>query len=698
MITIDATSEQDLSPCATWAPMRISFCNIALVIVMTAALTFSLHLGSASISALGIATLAAMNLAALVFGRAALDTVSLPRTSGVRPLADPLLGFAVIGLVGCVLCVGLKLSAGVALWLSLVLAFPVAIFAPAYRENGDACRIEDVMAFVAVCCTSLIWSRQAIVAVPRLRDTGIFQAWPDFFIHAGEIAQFAHADILRQGSIFAAGAALPPYHYASYIFPAAVSSTTGISALAAATSLWTPLGFILMGMGAYCLGSALGGRLSGATAAVAILALPSAADYGFHNPLFDFHWLLQISPTGSYALAVSFLALGLTVLALRHNDSHAGIAAALLTLAVLPFRVHVFAPLAAEGSAIVIIFWKPQRPWIRKSVLAAATVTLLTCLAASEFVARAPHFLTGTRDLMGFLTWSLTTTGCLAPQLLPALRATAPHAVAVATGLLLLTLSTLGLLCPIYFAGIIVLRRWRLLRREMAIPAVALVAWLAILATFPKVTREPWEFFHRPFVFVYAVFAIWCAYLAALMLPLVSVRKWQREILLACLTLMIIVPIDLSDKAQIGGLSWAPSFARTALPAGLLQSAEFLRRHGSAGDVVAAAQGPLADALVAMSERPAFRPGSPFLVIQSGITDRDLNERTSVVTALGAAPDWDSFVRIAQAHNISWYVGVPGVRVADTVRKHAAMAMGGYFVIKIASAVPPMASSRMSKP
>ena len=624
-------------------------------------LAFAVSVGARGLQPGAVAIIAAMCAASLPIGR---TTLLLP-VGTFRPLAEFLLGFVILSLIIFAVCRLATVSAGAAATVGLLAGLAAGVSCCFSRRTAPPAALADVLMVLLICTASLIWSWQAIAAVPGLLSTGVFRAWQDYFIHAGEIVQFAHFGALHGTSVFALGAALPPYHYASYMLPAALCSVSGLPALVCATAFWTPLGFVLLGFGACVLGGVLGGvpggvlggRVCGVTAATIVLLVPGASHYGLRNPFFDFHWLLQISSTGCYAVALACLALAAMVLWLRERRIAWLLWAVLAASGVAMFRVHIFVPLAATLALSFLFAWRPDRAWQKPASIAVCVAAGLLCLAAGEHIDRAPHFFSGVYHPLGNLLQLTSPEPSPYAGLFARLAARLWRLPAIAAGVVFVIVGAFGLLLPIYLGGLVWCARHQYVPPEDWLPLFAVLAYCGCILLIPATPKEPMEFAHRPFVLAYAALAIWCAKFAVASWQSRIWPRWSTRIAIAAPVLLLAVPLALQSSAQSSALTWGAKASAIQLPTGLMEAARFLRAHAAPGQPVAYTIGPLDDALVALSERPAYYPGTDFLIIQSGLSDAAASQRKSeLANLLAAGPDAP---RVAAHMGVAWIVTFP---------------------------------------
>ncbi len=618
---------------AAFTVLEAVFCVIPVGFVGAA-----VSIANGSIAWRAILVLFAICVASLALGRA-IFTLTLPAfQSSAAFLAGALL--ASLFILG--LCCIFTISAGTAAGGTALISVGATVL------SGRRMRVRtsrsDVLLMLLVCLAAFIWSWQAIHAVPRLLATGRFDAWVDYFIHAGEISQFAAFGPLHGTTIFASGAPLPLYHYGSYMFSAVLSDVGGISALAAATACWTPFGFILLGLAGGVLGGVLAGETGGFLAVAVLLLVPSASHYGLKNPFFDFHWLLQISSSGGCGIACASLSVCALILWLRGRESAALAWAAFFTVATFEFRVQVFAPLTLSNALVWLLAWRPVRAWWRPTLVLSGVVFVVGVMFALQRIQRAPHFFTASHDPIRLLL--------LMHGMLPnaygvsyaRLAATLSHesgissvlglAVVLVIGIVLLLGAAFGALLPLYLGGLIWRRRCGQRSIEDLIPLAGLIAYLTVLVSFPSNPEEKLEFAHRPYVLVYTLLAIWCARFAA---ELVQPPAWRQPAAMGLAFALLITPLSLQGTAQLSGLEWRKADCDFAVPRGLIASALYVRGHAVLPAAVAIPGGPLDNAFIALSEHPILYPGDAFLAVQSGLTQAGIAARQAELARILAS-------------------------------------------------------------
>ena len=128
--------------------------------------------------------------------------------------------------------------------------------------------------------------------------------WADYILHAVSITSFAQSAVPLHSF----------FHFAGYMVPATVKGLADVPGLVCATALFTTLGYILMGIGAYALGNVLAGRAGEHRRCRRAVAYSQRCPLWLSQSLFRFYWLEQITTGGSQATGLAFVAIALAVL------------------------------------------------------------------------------------------------------------------------------------------------------------------------------------------------------------------------------------------------------------------------------------------------------------------------------------------------------------------------------------------------
>jgi hypothetical protein len=541
--------------------------QLALLLYLSAAVPFGAALAAMS------ALVSVVMLAGSLILRAA-------RAAEMPAPAAWVLGVAAtaLALYGLVACFHLLAASAFALWAGLVLLATIGV----RRRWGAVRRVVGAHAAAALflCgAATLFWCWQLAEVPAVLARDGVLSTWVDQFIHGSVISQFGDARAPAHTSMELAGVASLPYHFASYMLPAALARPLDLPGLTLATSVWVPLGFFTVCAGAYALGFALAGAAGGLAALGSLTLLPDAASYGLYNRLFGYYWYVLAVPTASYAVGIALLAIAFLKRWLDERSRHALVAGGALVVACALVRFHVFLLLLPAWTACAAL----AIPLVRRRWLgcAAGALALLGVFVWGFYRVSpdTPHALELFLDVahnqqQPVAYWGLYggLTALYGPQ------------VAVPIGVLLVLLATLGMFALFYPLSLFSLRRARALQAIDALPLALLACYLALILTAPVPSHgDATEFTQRPFVLVYAVFAVWTAAGLASWITLhggIGQRRVWLPLVIAGAALVM-----WTLRYTVGDWRWAYAYR---VAQGLPQAAAFVRARALPGDVLAA--------------------------------------------------------------------------------------------------------------
>jgi hypothetical protein len=655
--------------------------DLIAIAIVSGTLLLALGLVWHGMSLAAAAVIIASSASALMIGRAFLSFMIEP-APGFRPFAEFILGTGAMSLIILLAVMFLGMTAAT----GFLLCGAIAVAAIGYnvrsprKEQGWAAT--DLLVLLAICAIGVVWSWQAIEAMPTLEASGRFPVWADYIFQANEIAHFAQ---LGWRPVF--------YHYGSLMLPAAVSALAQVPALIAATALWTVLGFIIMGMGAYAFGVALFDRPGGITAAGALLLVPDAAHYGLRNGFFDFHWLEQITTGGNYATGTALVALALGVLAKRHQSGRMFCLAVAATLLVLPLRSQIFLPLAIAQALLLALFWRPARGRTRAAGLAALALVFLAGALIAEAIPRAPHLLSDwPPHPMRFAIAMLSSGPPGYVDGLQRLFSFLPLPLALPLGIAYLLLASAGgmlLACLVGFVwcgqrGRFLAERW--------VPMAAIAAFVVVVALIPPTItiEEPTEMQHRQFVLLYAVLAAWSGGLVGAWAS-AALHRHATPAVSAAAALLLPVPFLLSPTVQHPAgfddnpnLGWTKPYVGLDLPPGMLEAATFLREQSAPRDVVMLASSYHCGPLQAIFQRVTLR--AEVCDDRSASPESTTPTRPpppgSVPARMLAAPDFAAFQALAREQGVDWFFAYAAIVSAPWMAEKSLWPDKRYLVIR----------------
>jgi hypothetical protein len=230
--------------------------------------------------------------------------------------------------------------------------------------------------------------------------------------------------------------------------------------------------------------------------------------------------------------------------------------------------------------------------------------------------------------------------------------------VAVPVGLLLVLASTLGIFGILYPVSVLLVRRSRRLELIDLMPVALLGSYLLLILTAPVPPHgDATEFTQRPFVLVYAVFAVWTAAGFAGWLALYGFRQrrvWLPLVIAAALTVMWALHNTVAD--------WRWGY-RYKVAEGLPQAANYLRSRSQPGDLLAApglstsfVPADLPVQLVALSGIPAYL-SRPFMhMVNGGARAQTALPRYIALRAVEREASADAALARLRSLGVRWYV------------------------------------------
>lgn len=601
-----------------------------------------------------LAALAAVGLVAYVVLSAGFLLLRLARAEDLPAPAAWVLGIfaTAISMYALVVCFDLLAASAFVVWALLLLCCGALArrSAPAPRRL----RRSELVALLLCTAGTAFWCWE-LAEVPRIlwRD-GVLTTWVDQFIHGSSISQFGDSRAAGRQSIQLADVPRMPYHYASYMLPAALVGPLDLPGLTLAMSLWVPFGFLTLCAGAYALGATLAGFRGGLAALGALTLLPDAASYGLHNRLFGYYWYVLAVPTASYAVGGALLAIVFLRRWTTAREARALVASTALVAGAALIRMHIFALLLPAWLACAALSARLVR---RRALLFAGVGLALLALFVWGFYRAfpdAPH------ALGIFLESAHTRHG---PTAYDGLYAGLIHRygapVAVPAGVLLVLASTLGIFGILYPVSVLLARRARRLELIDLVPLALLACYVMLIVTAPMPAHgDSTEFTQRPFVLVYAVFAAWTAAgfagWLALQGGLRRRRVWLPVLLAAAFTVMWVLLSTVSDWR------WRETHK---VAEGLPQAATYLRGRSQPGELLAAqgldtalATPDLALQLAGMTGVPAYL-SRPFIHTSFGGSHaRIAQQRYVALRAVERETSAEAALARLRALGIRWYV------------------------------------------
>lgn len=647
---------------------------------ITIAFAFALYLpvvvGSPGLTLLRLGAVGAVAALSVLGGYAVLPLLPhIRRQAGISVPFVIVTGFSLASVLHLAIVAVFHLDTGRALvadvasmvvlrWLSQRVGGRAPLSESGFQTDGLRGLWADLGVLLLASALVTFWTREALGAVLEARHTGILRVWNDFLLQATEISSIEHYNTLRGESPYLADTAQPFYHRASYALSAIFEWITRDGALETSTYFWLPVGMILMGMGAYGLGAAMGGRFAGLVAMAALFLLPDASSYGLRNGYFAFHWLIQVAPGAGYALGLVLMALALYSEGVRKRlFQPIAWGGALILLSAL-FRAHVALPAMGAYAIGAFFAWRPRRRWHRVGVGAAALVAAAIVMAGSELISLAPHLISGKRDVLLYIRAVHLATPTAYEGLYPHYLAEANSVVQAVLGYPLLVVAELGAL--VFVLPLLTYARWRSGAAYWpidAVPYVVLLVHTAVTFLLPTPGNgDITEWSHRSFVLLYAVFAVMSAvWLYQLVISTDAYRlgvreSWKRYAPACLFALGLVTPWLAGKDAQYGTLRDGPGACQTEISGDLFAVTQFVRSHAEPGDRLQTSDADPVALSVALTGQQAYVSRLSLYMKMGGELAQRAATRAAQNRALAELRTYDELLAYGRQTGVRWYL------------------------------------------
>ncbi len=417
--------------------------------------------------------------------------------------------------------------------------------------------------------------------------------WIDFFFHANHVGQYcSDRSIWSMGDPDLSGERLPFYHYASYLLPACVSAWTGQSANDTIATFWIPFGFLLVGLAAYSLACVLWGSPAGLAALIGVLLVPDSSTYGVGCGWYSFHWLVAVCGGLLYGIAGEAVVVLLIVKGIRPTNWTLICSGVVLAFLSILLKAHIFVigfPVLVAWFVVFKEGWSTGRRLVVGSLIA---LMAGAAILVADRLKIGPIFIPFHR-YHGIGEYVRAVAGQVPADswegaFLP-LRDERPiyrHPFLV---LLLVIGGPFGALVLAYPILMLFSKILKKLQPEDAIPALALAFYLYLVFLTPSNTRAtPDELWHRPFVWVYFLLAVWSWGKSFYLLT--TSRFGTPKVLPAVVAVagiaLLVVPLERGKVTQSVGTQAGSGYTNVPIPSDFLACARFLRDHAGKLDVV----------------------------------------------------------------------------------------------------------------
>ncbi|HEX5244353.1 MAG TPA: hypothetical protein VFW23_13905 [Tepidisphaeraceae bacterium] len=599
-------------------------------------------------------------------GSAALRWVRYPIRSA-HPFPIAFLSGSVIALLLLFVLHVLPISLRVADVIVLLLGIVAYAMAPKAerRQPAQSPAWLALGVVVLILCAGTLWTQDLRPYSMSQGEQIIVKPWADIFLHAQSTSQL-HDDIsiVRLGNPDLVGKRVGIYHFASYMLPASIEAWSNhLSAMDCVAAFWIPFGFVIMGFGAFVLASEWWGDVAGIAAMAAVLLIPDAPTYGIPLSWFSYYWLIAISAGLAYGIAGAALALVLIYAAIELDRMWLLACGFILLLSTVLLKAHVTIVALPLAIAWVLMF---KKAWSRRRRLSAAAIVGVCAILGAFALDKLQigpnlfprHPFAGVHYLSDVTEWTASGAWRHLSQSHPHGISRLPIVVFVAVA------APLGGWAVFSIVLLLIIWARRRLHRLDWMPILALAVYAACLTLLPPdQSRARDELWHRPFVWLYFIVAVWCVGRAADLIEKRSARTSSRAGGIAVLiaAILLIVPLQKGKSIQHAWTRFAGSFD-TSLNKGFLDCADYIRAHSRQTDVAQAQVSTIFPLLSAYSERRCYLGLSPDWWRRYNHLSPLWNEslrRNQIVQHLPKVSSEQELQKIARETGIRWYIARP---------------------------------------
>ena len=651
--------------------MRQEYCGTFLLgCGLSVALLIPIVIGAGKVTVPMVFIICAISITSIILGTDISAMVKLRPVNGFNSAFRIIVGFSALSLLHLVITVVTYTSGQQAIIIDI---FVIAIL-HFYLQKGHKERVNyidcnstgrlliiDLSVLLMISVFTTLWVHETIVSERYAYDSGLFHAWVDFFLHASEITYLRDYSSFGHQSLYLSGYAQPLYHRASYALPAIFSFVSGQSSLASATFFWLPVGIILFGYGVYGFGCTLAGRFAGYASMLAVFTLPDGSMYGVRNGFFGFHWLLQISPSSGYALAIIFIALGLYVIECRRFKPVPWYLIGVLMLITTAFRVHLAILSIIMFVMLGLLTWRPTKASHSVVILFVCSVLGFILIYILEGIPFAPHFITGkvrTSELFSLVHSHAP------PEYFETdkrLTENSNQITIIIIGYLLLLYSSLGVILPLMFIVAGLSTRFNSGWRINYVPFILIVSYFIMINVMPSPDYfGKTEYLHRPFLLVYSVslsmLTVWILDLCNIYISIPCKYIQSNYFIIITTIFSIIIIWKLSNNIQQSNLPWGLNLANTPISKGIFNAARYIRIHSLPGErVFSSDEDPLA-IVVALTERQAFLSRKDSYQNMQNDAGAIYAQNSSIALPLKNLESLDQLINFGKLSKSRWYL------------------------------------------
>jgi hypothetical protein len=563
----------------------------------------------------------------------------------------------------------LMLPFGLAVDWLIVMAIALSIWLATKMKSGTdvlrgSNRVDLIFAFVSTAAV-MIWCLDILRPIKMTDSVAILRVWQDVYYHMSQIGSLANSNgLASMQDMQMAGAAVHPYHLASYLFPALIQRLTDIPVWGAYSGLLVPFGLMLSACAAFSLALSVFGKWPALVAGLSVLLIPDAVHQGFGNQFVGgYYWLQLIAPAGTYGVASAAVAFLFLFEASRTGRLVLVAIGYFFVLVTLMFKAQIFVAISFPAFLFPALFMGRMRSGWRAALVLALMTVYFVVLEISQLSSNIPVM---RLDGSGLASYSSTV---MANQADGIVRKSWFAAIAAADGssvlralsfALIIVTTTFGLIAPLYLSVFLQIKKTS--GAAVALFPVLVVAVYVLMATCLSLdTRHigsPEELLHRPFVWAYFILVVWAVAGAYQCLfgnhtPPSAPAKYAIIALILCL---LAVPV-LQRKEIQTYKRWGIGYQE--LPVCQVKAADFVRANSELHDVIQDSLNDRHFILSGLSGRQAFAIDSGGIRAPVGVDVRLGSLR--MLKSLGTPSQVEAFMK---ENNIAFYMTNPDDSVA----------------------------------
>lgn len=544
----------------------------------------------------------------------------------------------------------------------LLAAFKRRITSDIHEIVGEiVSRPIDVLLVMVVSVIVCIWSREALNSVRMAQDTGIFRAWSDFFLFASEIRYQELFPSFRGESMYLSGVPQVFYHRASFSMAGLFSGASASPPLETAMYFWMPTGIILFGISTYLFGFALAGRGAGVISVVALFLTPDPAMYWKNDPLFSFHWLIQVAPGTGYALSSVLIGFSFLVVGIKNEQFRISAIGACFVIAAAAFRVQIAIPATLCFGLVILFAWPIRQKWYRAIGMLIVVFLAISLIYLFEHIPLAPHFISGKLDGLKYIEIILGVLPFGYAEIRQMWEGVENIFAKSLMGYLAIVPLELGIFLPLLIISLMVASCRSILDRLWIIPVSIIVVHGGITVFMPTPAHgDISDWTHRSFPLLYTIVVVYVAVCMYLLLTrFVNISYFERlpslkkMILLLCALCLTYFPWYYGEKIQRGFIGDGMVATSTEISLPIFSVSEYLRNASKPGDVFAFSAGDPLAVMVSLSGCQAYISREKFFAHFDGNYQALVQRKMSVLADINSLED---VIKFGAENRVRWYV------------------------------------------